>query len=271
MMRVGMKLLLSTTIFWAMPVLAQRAPTALSAGQTTATPSKWPVAHSQGLVDPQTERMGSDLIARMSVEEKIGQMIQADISAIKPEDLRRYPLGSILAGGNSPPLSGDDRAGQAEWVATARAFRAVALEQRPGHVPISLIFGVDAVHGNNNLIGATIFPHNIALGAANDPALIRRIGAATAAETAAAGIDWAFGPTLAVPQDDRWGRTYEGYSEDPGIVRRYAGEMIRGLQGDPNTTDRIQKGKVAASAKHFLADGGTFNGIDQGDARVSEA
>ncbi|WP_413777342.1 glycoside hydrolase family 3 N-terminal domain-containing protein [Sphingomonas sp. S2-65] len=270
-MRPGMKLLLSTTIFWAMPALAQQAPTALSAGQTVATPSKWPAARSQGLIDPQTEKQVSDLLARMTLEEKVGQMIQADIGSIKPEDLRTYPLGSILAGGSSPPLSGDDRAGQADWVATARAFRAIALEQRPGHVPIPLMFGVDAVHGNNNVIGATIFPHNVALGAANDPALIRRIGEATAAETAAAGIDWAFGPTLAVPQDDRWGRTYEGYSEDPSIVRRYAGEMIRGLQGDPTTTDRIQKGKVAASAKHFLADGGTWNGIDQGDARVSEA
>ncbi|WP_184088299.1 glycoside hydrolase family 3 protein [Sphingomonas xinjiangensis] len=270
-MRPGVKLLLTTTMFWAMPALAQQAPTALSGNPAVATPAKWPAAKSQGLIDAQTEKKVSDLLAQMSVEEKVGQMIQADIASIKPEDLRRYPLGSILAGGNSPPLAGDDRAGQAEWVATARAFRAIAQEQRPGHVPIPLMFGVDAVHGNNNVIGATIFPHNVALGAANDPALIRRIGAATAAETAAAGIDWAFGPTLAVPQDDRWGRTYEGYSEDPAIVRRYAGEMIRGLQGEPNTTDRIQKGKVAASAKHFLADGGTFNGIDQGDARVSEA
>lgn len=267
-MRSGLKLLLSTTLFCAFSAQAQT--TLSDPAASTAHPALWPSAASQGLVDSATEKRISDLMAKMSLKEKIGQMIQADISAIKPEDLRRYPLGSILAGGNSPPLSGDDRAGQAEWVATARAFRAIALEQRAGHVPIPLIFGVDAVHGNNNVIGATLFPHNVGLGAMNDPALIRRIGKATAEETSAAGIDWAFGPTLAVPQDDRWGRTYEGYSEDPSIVRRYAGEMVRGLQGEPGTAGRIQKGLVAASVKHFLGDGGTTNGIDQGDTQVDE-
>ncbi|MEO5493270.1 MAG: glycoside hydrolase family 3 N-terminal domain-containing protein, partial [Sphingomonas sp.] len=117
---------------------------------------------------------------------------------------------------------------------------------------------------------ATLFPHNIGLGATNDPDLIRRIGAATARETAAAGIDWAFGPTLAVPQDDRWGRTYEGYSEDPSVVRAYAAAMIEGLQGMPGT-GKIQRGRVTASAKHFLGDGGTFGGIDQGDDRIPES
>ncbi len=269
-MRPGLKLLLSTTIIWAAPAFAQQTPTALS-GQTVADPAKWPAAGSQGLVDPATEKFVADLLAKMTLEEKVGQMIQADIGSIKPEELRQYPLGSILAGGSSPPLSGNDRSPQADWVATARAFRKVAMEPRGGHAPIPLIFGVDAVHGNNNVVGATIFPHNIGLGAANDPALIRRIGQATAEETAAAGPDWAFGPTLAVPQDDRWGRSYEGYSEDPAIVRSYAGEMVRGLQGEPGTGDRIQKGRVAASAKHFLGDGGTFEGTDQGDTRVSEA
>ncbi|WBY07086.1 glycoside hydrolase family 3 N-terminal domain-containing protein [Sphingomonas sp. 7/4-4] len=269
-MRPGTKLLLATTILWAAPAVAQQAPTALSGGPTVADPAKWPKAASEGLVDPATEKFVSSLMAKMTLEEKVGQMIQGDIGSVKPEDLRKYPLGSILAGGNSPPLSGNDRSGQADWVATARAFRVVAMEPHQGHAPIPLIFGVDAVHGNNNVIGATIFPHNIGLGAANDPALIRRIGAATAEETAATGPDWAFGPTLAVPQDDRWGRSYEGYSENPAIVRSYAGEMVRGLQGEPGTTNRIQKGKVASSAKHFLGDGGTFNGIDQGDTRVSE-
>ncbi|WP_404335196.1 glycoside hydrolase family 3 N-terminal domain-containing protein [Sphingomonas sp. MMS12-HWE2-04] len=269
-MRVGLGLLLATT-FIAAPAFAQQAPTALSGGPTVAHPEKWPAAHSVGIVDPATEKFVTALLAKMTLEEKVGQMIQADIASIKPEDLRRYPLGSILAGGNSPPLSGDDRSGQADWVATARAFRAVAMEPRGSkHAPIPLIFGVDAVHGNNNVVGAVIFPHNVGLGAMNDPALIRRIGAATAAESAAAGIDWAFGPTLAVPQDDRWGRTYEGYSEDPGLVKRYAGEMVRGLQGEPGTKGRIQKGLVAASVKHFLGDGGTFGGVDQGDTRVSE-
>jgi beta-glucosidase len=269
-MRSGTKLLLASTILWAAPALAQQAPTALSGGPTVADPAKWPRTASEGLIDPETEKFVSGLLAKMTLEQKVGQMIQGDIGSIKPEELRKYPLGSILAGGNSPPLSGNDRSGQADWVATARAFRAVAMEPHPGGVTIPLIFGVDAVHGNNNVIGAVIFPHNIGLGAANEPGLIRRIGEATAAETAAAGPDWAFGPTLAVPQDDRWGRSYEGYSEDPAIVRSFAGEMVRGLQGEPGTTGRIQKGKVAASAKHFLGDGGTFNGVDQGDTRVSE-
>lgn len=267
-MRPGLKLLLTTTMIWAAPAFAQQSPTALS-GPNVADPARWPAAQSQGLVDPATEAAITELMAKMTLEEKVGQMIQGDIGNVKPEDLRKYPLGSILAGGNSPPLSGEDRSPQADWVATARAFRAVAMEPRGNHAPIPLIFGVDAVHGNNNVVGATIFPHNIGLGAANDPELIRRIGAATAEETAAAGPDWAFGPTLAVPQDDRWGRTYEGYSEDPAIVRAYAGQMVRGLQGDPGT-GRIQKGQVASSAKHFLGDGGTFEGTDQGDTRVSE-
>ena len=269
-MRPGLKLLLSTTMIWAAsPAFAQHAPTTLS-GQQVANPAKWPTAGSQGLVDPATEKFVTNLMAQMTLEEKVGQMIQADIGAMKPEELRQYPLGSILAGGSSPPLGAPDRSPQAPWVETARAFRKVAMEPRGKHQPIPLIFGIDAVHGNNNVIGATIFPHNIGLGAMRDPALIRRIGKATAEETAATGPDWAFGPTLAVPQNDRWGRSYEGYSEDPAVVRAYAGEMILGLQGAPGTKNRIQQGRVAASAKHFLGDGGTFDGVDQGDTRLSE-
>ncbi|MBB3475507.1 glycoside hydrolase family 3 protein [Sphingomonas sp. BK345] len=235
-----------------------------------AHPDRWPAAKSIGLVDAATEAKVTALMKQMTLEEKIGQMIQADIGSIKPEDLRRYPLGSILAGGSSPPLGSPDRSPAAAWVATSRAFNAVALEQRAGHVAIPLMFGVDAVHGDNNVVGATLFPHNSALGAMRDPALIRRIGAVTAEETAAAGIDWAFGPTLAVPQDDRWGRAYEGYSEDPAVVASYAGAMIEGLQGVPGQQG-IQRGHVAASPKHFLGDGGTKDGVDQGDTQVDEA
>jgi beta-glucosidase len=211
-----------------------------------AHPAQWPAVTSGLRPDPAVEQQITAMLARMSLEEKIGQMIQADLSTIRPEDLRRYPLGSILAGGSTPPLDAPDRSPIGPWVATARAFRAVAMEARPGHVPIPLIFGIDAVHGNNNVVGATLFPHNIALGAAHDPDLVRRIGQATAQETAAADIDWAFGPTLAVPQNDRWGRTYEGYSERPEIVRAYAGAMVEGLQGAPGADNRIQTGHVAA-------------------------
>ncbi|TWB77481.1 exo-1,4-beta-glucosidase [Nitrospirillum amazonense] len=268
-------------------LLAALAPPQVSARQTSNPPQKaastvtdsargvahpelWPAAKSKGLVDAKTEAFVTGLMARMSLEDKVGQMIQADISTVTPADLADYPLGSILAGGDSAPAGGDDRAGPDKWVETARAFRAASLAERPGHVAIPIMFGIDAVHGNNNVVGATLFPHNSALGAAHDPALIRRIGVATAQETAAAGIDWAFGPTLAVPQDHRWGRTYEGYSEDPEIVRQYAGEMVLGLQGQAGAGQALQHGHVAASAKHFLGDGGTTNGVDQGDADVSE-
>lgn len=235
-----------------------------------AHPANWPEARSRGLIDPATEARITRILASLSLEEKIGQMIQADTASITPEDLRRYPLGSILAGGSSPPIGAPDRSGAAPWLATVRAFSQVAREQRPGHVPIPIMFGIDAVHGNNNVVGATLFPHNSALGAAHDPALIRAIGRATAEETAATGIDWVFAPTLAVPQDSRWGRTYEGYSEDPAVVRSYAGAMIEGLQGvDGKGT--VQAGRVSATAKHFLGDGGTTNGLDQGNTEIDEA
>jgi beta-glucosidase len=235
-----------------------------------AHPALWPAAKSQGLVDPKTEAFVSQLMAKMTLEEKVGQMVQADISTIRPNDLRKYPLGSILAGGSSPPLDAPDRSPAQAWLATARAFNAVANEQRKGHVTIPLIFGIDAVHGNSNIVGATVFPHNIGLGAMRDPALMTKIGRATAEETAAAGIDWAFGPTLTVPQDERWGRAYEGYSEDPAVVASYAGAMVEGLQGPPGA-GTIQQGYVAASAKHFLGDGGTIGGVDQGDADIAES
>lgn len=242
---------------------------AASAAEATVHPDKWPVAKSAGLVDPATESKISVLLKQMSVEEKVGQVIQTDIGVIEPEDLRRYPLGSILAGGDSG-VHGDERAPPSAWLKLAREFRAVSMEARPGHVPIPVLFGIDAVHGHNNVVGAVLFPHNIGLGAARDPELIRRIGQATAEEVAVTGIDWTFAPTLATPRDVRWGRTYEGYSEDPDIVRRYATAMVEGLQGPAGLAGRLQSGRIAATAKHYLADGGTHFGEDEGDAQVSE-
>lgn len=172
-------------------------------GNATATPSLWPRADSPAAItDPVTERRIDALLARMTVEQKVGQTVQADISAITPADLDRYPLGSILAGGSSGP-NGNERATPAEWSALVQAFRDASTKAGPGRVPIPILFGVDAVHGHNNVPGATLFPHNIGLGAARDPELIRRIGEATAAEVAATGIEWTFAPTLAVPQDPR--------------------------------------------------------------------
>lgn len=236
-----------------------------------AHPALWPKAHSTGLIDPKREAFVTRLMKRMTLEQKVGQMIQGDLTSLKPEDLKTYPLGSFLAGGDSPPLNAPDRSAAPAWVATARAFEAAAHEANTKGPFIPLMFGVDVVHGDNNVVGATIFPHNIGLGAAHDPDLVQAIGRASAEETAASGISWAFGPTLAAPRDTRWGRSYEGYSEDPALVRAYAGRMVLGLQGAPGSDHMIQSGHVAASAKHFLGDGGTKNGVDQGDDDISEA
>lgn len=237
----------------------------------TAHPALWPAAHSpKGFTDAATERMIDGLLATMSVEEKVGQLVQGDTASITPEDLRRYPLGSVLAGGDSPPLGSPDRAPARAWAATADAFRAVSLEKRPGHVPIPTIFGVDVIHGNSNVVGATLFPHNVALGAMRDLPLVEKIGRATAEETAAAGIDWAFGPTIATVRDVRWGRAYEGYSEEPADVAAFARAMVRGFQGDPASWPALKRGSIAASAKHFLGDGGT-GGQDQGNNTADEA
>ena len=233
-----------------------------------ADPARWPVAHSPAaLTSPATEAAIDRLLARLTIEQKVGQIIQADISAITPTDLAIYPLGSILAGGNSGPY-GDERADAVKWRRMVDEFRAASVKAGAG---IPILFGVDAVHGHSNLPGATIFPHNIGLGAAHDPALIERIGAATAAEIAGSGIEWTFAPTLAVPQDLRWGRSYEGYSSDPALVAAYARAMMLGLQGPLVSGRPLSAGHVAGTAKHFLADGGTFDGRDQGDARVSES
>lgn len=233
-----------------------------------ANPAVWPAAASPAaFTDSATETAIDALLARMTPEQKVGQLIQGDIGTITPADLVRYPLGSILAGGNSGPY-GNERADSATWARLVGEFRA-ASEKAGAGIPI--LFGVDAVHGHSNLPGATIFPHNIGLGAAHDPALIRRIGEVTAAEISASGIEWTFAPTLAVPQDLRWGRSYEGYAADPALVAAYGREMTLGLQGELVAGKPLGPGQVAATAKHFLADGGTVDGRDQGDARISEA
>lgn len=210
------------------------------------------------------------LLSRMTVEEKVGQTIQADIGSITPEDVRRYRPGSILAGGNSKP-AGRRTATPAQWQAEADAFYAASMDTTKGHLAIPILFGIDAVHGDNSTLGATLFPQNSALGATRDTALVQAIGEATAQEVRATGLNWSFAPTLAVPQDDRWGRTYEGYSEDPRIVAVYAGAMVEGLQGKVGTPAFLDASHVLASAKHFLGDGGTRDGKDQGDNTDDEA
>lgn len=259
---------LSASLIFAFALLAQSPAKSNETGNVTADPKAWPAAASPAAItSAQTEAAIDSLIAKMTIEQKVGQIIQADISSIEPADLRKYPLGSILAGGNSGP-DGNERATAAQWKALVDEFRSVSRSSGAG---IPILFGIDAVHGHSNLPGATIFPHNIGLGAARDPELIERIGAASAAEIAGSGIEWTFAPTLAVPQDVRWGRTYEGYSSDPALVASYSGAMTRGLQGALEVGKPLLAQRVAATAKHFLADGGTVDGRDQGDARLSES
>jgi len=225
----------------------------------------WPLAEDAAL-----EKRITDLMATMTVEEKVGQLVQGDIASITPDDVRKYRLGSILAGGNSDP-GGRYDASPAEWLALADAFYEASMDTSQGGKAIPIIFGIDAVHGQSNIVGATLFPHNIGLGAARNPELLRRIGEITALETRATGMEWTFAPTVAVPQDDRWGRTYEGYSESPDVVASYAGAMVEGLQGKVGTPGFLDGRHVIASVKHFLGDGGTTNGKDQGDTKISEA
>ena len=207
----------------------------------------------------------ADLLARMSTERKVAQLIQPQINSFTAQDMQRYRFGSYLNGGNGGP-DGDEFAPAGKWLAYADRMWDASIRPLPGDEPvIPTIWGTDAVHGHTNIVGATIFPHNIGLGATRDADLLRRIGHATAKEIEVTGIDWNFSPTVAVARDDRWGRTYESYSEDPGIVARLGAALVEGLQGTPGKADYLREGRVAATAKHFFADGGTDQGVDQGD------
>ena len=224
---------------------------------------------------------GEDLLARMTLEEKIGQMTQVEKNSIDPETAGRLNIGSILSGGGGSPVDNSP----AGWLDMVGSFLDAARQSRLG---IPLIYGVDAVHGHNNVRGATIFPHNIGLGATRDADLVRRIGRATAVETYATGVRWNFAPCIAVPQDFRWGRTYEGFGEDPALVSRLGAAYIEGQQNKELTAPF----SVLATAKHFAGDGGATWGtssmvfppvpasgitdrtpfmIDQGDTRLDEA
>lgn len=205
------------------------------------------------------------LLARMSLERKVAQLVQPQINSVTPAEMRQYRYGSYLNGGNGGPY-GDEYAPAQEWLRLADEMWDASTAPLPGGEPaIPAIWGTDAVHGHTNVVGATIFPHNIGLGAARDADLMRRIGAATAAEITATGIDWNFSPTVAVAQDDRWGRTYESYSEDPAIAAELGAALIEGLQGKATPQGRIGVGHVLATAKHFFGDGGTAQGVDQGE------
>lgn len=231
-------------------------------------PEKWPAIKPLPL-NPEIEAQIDEILPKLTLEQKVGQVIQADNGSVTPEEVKKYRLGSVLSGGNSAP-GPLPYAGTKEWLALADEFYYASLDTEGVEVAIPYIWGIDAVHGHTNLLGAIVFPHNIGLGAMNNPDLIEKIAAITALELTVSGHDWTFAPTVAVPQDLRWGRSYEGFSEDPAIVKSYANRIVTGLQGKVGEKDFMGKGKVISSAKHFLADGATENGVDQGDAKVSE-
>ena len=225
--------------------------------------TQWP--HVDSAIKPDTvmEAKIAKMVNQMTLRQKIGQMTQAEIKAVTPDDIRKSYIGSVLNGGGSWPYM-MKHATLKDWVAMSDGFYDASLKSDM-KTKVPLLWGTDAVHGHGNVIGATLFPHNIGLGAAHDPALIKEIGAATGKAVRATGINWVFAPTLAVVEDQRWGRTYEGFSSDPLLIKDYAKAYVEGMQGDFS-----KAGNVVATAKHYIGDGGTENGKDQGVNPSSE-
>ncbi|HLO17105.1 MAG TPA: glycoside hydrolase family 3 N-terminal domain-containing protein [Anaerolineales bacterium] len=246
----------------------------------TVAPTKLLVAATESLgaviyTDPSQpiEARVADLLRRMTLDEKIGQMTQVEKNSIKPGDITKYYIGSVLSGGGGSPKENTPQA----WYAMVEGFQKEALETR---LQIPIIYGVDAIHGHGNLLNATIFPQNIGLGAANDPELVEKIGRVTAEEMLATGIPWNFAPVVAVVQDVRWGRTYEGYGEDTKLVTSLGTAYIKGLQTLIEEDHRApdQSIFVLATPKHFIGDGATIWGssrtndykLDQGNMQAPE-
>ena len=240
----------------------------LSLGCSFETKDPWTTLDPLPL-DPAIEAQIDEILPKLTLEQKVGQVIQADNSSVTPEEVKKYRLGSVLSGGNSAP-GPLPYANANAWVEMADAYFEASIDTQGVEIAIPIILGIDAVHGHANLEGAIVFPHNIGLGAARNPDLIQEIARITAHELTVSGHDWTFAPTLAVPQDLRWGRSYEGFSEDPTIVHSYGDRIVIGLQGRFGTDKFMGQGTVISSAKHFVADGATENGVDQGDAKISE-
>lgn len=215
--------------------------------------------------DPQV----NPLLAKMTLEEKIGQMTQAENTGLlKPSDVETYFLGSILSSGDADPPAGNTLE---HWT---DLYDSLQKRTQLTRLKIPLLYGVDAVHGHNNVLGAVIFPHNIGLGCTRNPELVKQVARITAREVRATGIQWTFAPCIAVPRDERWGRTYEGFSEDPELTALLGEAAIRGCQGDSLRHPE----SILACAKHYVGDGGTVfgtskdgKGLDQGDTRLDEA
>ncbi|MDX2368258.1 MAG: exo 1,3/1,4-beta-D-glucan glucohydrolase [Colwellia sp.] len=228
----------------------------------------WPKLNSDVKKDNEIELRVADIVSNMTLQQKVAQMIQPEIRDITIEDMRKYGFGSYLNGGGAFP-NNNKHSTPADWISLAEKMYQASVDDSLDGSNIPTMWGTDAVHGHNNVIGATLFPHNIGLGAANNPELIEKIAEITATEVMVTGIDWVFAPTVAVVRDDRWGRTYEGYSEDPEIVRSYSASIVKGLQGHANK-DFLGDKRVISTIKHFIGDGGTQGGDDQGDNLATE-
>jgi beta-glucosidase len=238
-------------------------------GSITVHPEIWPRVESAVPPDAEVERRVDELLATLTEKEKVGQLIQAGINSVTPQEVKKYRLGSVLNGGGGWP--GNRKSSTPEdWLALADAFWEASMDTSEGGQAVPILWGLDAVHGHNNVIGATLFPHNVGLGAANNPDLVRRIGEITATEVAVTGQDWTFAPSVAVARDSRWGRAYESYSEDPEIVEAYARTFVEGLQVEAGSHGFLDDHHLIATAKHFLGDGGTKGGVDQGDNLSTE-
>ncbi len=228
----------------------------------------WPKIDSEVPVEKDVEAKVKQLLSGMTLAQKVAQMIQPEIRDITLDDMRKYGFGSYLNGGGSFPNNNKHSTPQ-DWINLAEAMYQASIDDSLDGSTIPTMWGTDAVHGHNNVIGATLFPHNIGLGAANNPALIEKIAQATATEVMTTGIDWVFAPTVATVRDDRWGRTYESYSEDPDIVKSYASAIVHGLQGHAGK-DFLGDDRVISTVKHFIGDGGTVGGDDQGNNITTE-
>ena len=243
-------------------------PEATSTTNNAAVPDYWPSIQSPIAKSDEVEKKVSEMLATMTVKQKVAQIVQPEIRDVTVEDMREYGFGSYLNGGGSFP-NNNKHATPDEWIALAEAMYQASIDDSLDGSTIPTMWGTDAVHGHNNVIGATLFPHNIGLGAMRDPALIEKIATATAKEVRATGIDWIFAPTVAAARDDRWGRTYESYSEDPEVVGAYARAIVTGLQGDISDGN-IDDQHVVSTVKHFVGDGGTEHGDDQGNNIADE-
>lgn len=235
---------------------------------TVTVPDYWPQIRFDTANSKEIEQRVDDIMSTMTLEQKVAQLMQPEIRDITVEDMRRYGFGSYLNGGGSFP-NGDKQASMEDWVALAENMYQASVDDSIDGSAIPTMWGTDAVHGHNNVIGATLFPHNIGLGAMRDASLVEQIAAATAKEVRATGIDWIFAPTVATARDDRWGRTYESYSEDPQVVGEYARAIVTGLQGDLSDGN-IDDSHVVSTVKHFIGDGGTQEGDDQGNNIADE-